>query len=56
MLEMIVGMAISYIAFTEQGHKIGNWVAQVAVNEGKKMIEKKTQTKPAEKEEKTDEA
>lgn len=49
MLEMIIGMAISYIAFTEQGHKLGNLVAQAALTEGKKMI-KKQETKPAEKE------
>jgi hypothetical protein len=49
MLEMIIGMALGYIAFTEQGHKIGNFVAQAALTEGKKMI-KKQETKPAEKE------
>lgn len=56
MLEMIVGMAISYIAFTEQGHKLGNWVAQAAMSEGKKMIEKQVKVKPAEQEESKDEA
>jgi intein-encoded DNA endonuclease-like protein len=40
MLEMILGMAVGYIAFTENGHKVGNWVADMAVREGKKLIEK----------------
>lgn len=55
MVEMIVGMAIGYLAFTEQGHKVGNWVASAAVAEGKKLIEKRSESQKKEKEEKTDE-
>lgn len=56
MLEMIVGMALSYIAFTEQGHKLGNTIAQVAVKEGKKMLEKQTKKTPEKEREEKHEA
>lgn len=44
MLEMLVGMTVSYIAFTEQGHRFGNWVAQTALTEGKKLAAKQKPT------------
>lgn len=43
MLEMILGIVVGYIAFTEEGHKLGDSVAKLAVKEGKKIMERKTE-------------
>lgn len=56
MLEMIVGMAFSYIAFTEQGHRLGNTLAQAAVKEGRKMLEKQMKKTPEKEREEKHEA
>lgn len=37
-LELILGVAIGYIAFTDNGHAIGNKLADIAVNQAKKTI------------------
>lgn len=44
MYEMLVGVAIGYIAFTENGHKIGNSIADFATKNGKTIIEKMTES------------
>ena len=36
---LLVGMVIGYIAFTEQGHKIGNAAANMIIEKGKNVIE-----------------
>lgn len=40
MYEMLVGMALGYIAFTETGHEIGNSLADFAVKAGKPVVNK----------------
>lgn len=40
MYEMLVGIAIGYIAFTENGHKIGNSIADFATKNGKTLFDK----------------
>lgn len=40
MYEILVGVAIGYIAFTENGHKIGNSIADYAVKVVKPEISK----------------
>ena len=40
MYEMLVGVALGYIAFTENGHKIGNSIADFATKTVKPLVEK----------------
>lgn len=57
MIEMLLGMAFSYIAFTENGHKLGNKIVYTVAQEGKKMLGAKAKDEPKEeKEEKENEA
>lgn len=45
MYEMLVGIAIGYIAFTENGHKIGNSIADFATKTAKPIMEKMAENK-----------
>lgn len=57
MIEMLLGMAFSYIAFAENGHKLGNKIVYTVAQEGKKMLGAKAKDEPKEeKEEKENEA
>ncbi len=40
MYELLLGVAMGYIAFTEDGHKIGNNVADFAIRNCKPIIKK----------------
>lgn len=40
MYEMLVGVAVGYIAFTDNGHKIGNSLADFMVKNGKPVVQK----------------
>lgn len=46
MLELILGIAIGALAFTEQGHEIGNKIGEIAASSVKKAVE--NGKKPAE--------
>lgn len=39
MLNLLVGMGIGYIAFTENGRKLGNRVANMATSHAKKVLD-----------------
>ena len=39
MIEMLIGVAVGYIAFTENGHKIGNAVAGTISDKTKELFE-----------------
>jgi hypothetical protein len=39
MLEMLIGMALGAMAFTEQGHEVGNTIAALGVKAGKAAME-----------------
>lgn len=39
MKELILGMALGFLAFTEDGHRIGNKMADFVVKNGKPAVE-----------------
>lgn len=50
--ELILGMALGYIAFTESGHEIGNKIADIAIKGGKAAYNRYIKKSVAEPEEK----
>jgi hypothetical protein len=45
MLEMLIGMALGAMAFTEQGHEAGNTIAALGIKAGKAAMEYAESTK-----------